>query len=36
MRPQTRGFIWGVILTFAGTWAWHAFVRPLPRAAAGG
>lgn len=32
MRPGTRGFLWGVALTFAATWAYHAFVRPLPRA----
>jgi hypothetical protein len=30
MSPKTKGFIWGVILTFAGTWAYHAFVNPLP------
>lgn len=28
MRP---GFVWGVIFGVAGTWAWHAFVKPMPR-----
>lgn len=28
MRP---GFVWGVVFGVAGTWAWHAFVRPMPR-----
>ena len=31
MRPGTRGFLWGVVISFAGTWAYHAFIRPLPR-----
>lgn len=35
MRPATRGFLWGVVLTFAGTWAYHAFIRPLPRPSGG-
>ena len=36
MRPQTRGFLWGVVIAFAGTWAYHAFINPLPRANQGG
>jgi len=28
MRP---GFVWGVVVGVAGTWAWHAFVKPMPR-----
>lgn len=24
------GFWWGVIAGVAGTWAWHAFAKPLP------
>jgi hypothetical protein len=36
MRPETRGFLWGMVLTFAGTWAYHAFIRPLPTTKTGG
>lgn len=35
MRPTTRGFIWGLVIAFGGTWAYHAFVKPLPRANTG-
>lgn len=28
MRP---GFFWGVAFGVAGVWAYHAFVKPLPR-----
>jgi hypothetical protein len=33
MRPSTLGFIWGVVIAVGGTWAYHAFVKPLPRPA---
>lgn len=24
MRPQTKGFVWGVVFGVVGTWALHA------------
>lgn len=36
MRPSTKGFLWGVVITFGATWAYHAFINPLPRANTGG
>lgn len=32
MPHFTRGFLWGAVAAIAGTWAFHAFVKPLPRA----
>jgi hypothetical protein len=25
-----KSFVWGVVVGLAGTWAYHAFLRPLP------
>lgn len=35
MRPTTRAFIWGAVIGVGGLWAYHAFVRPVPRPAGG-
>lgn len=29
-------FVWGVVVGVAGVWAYHAFVKPLPRKSAQG
>jgi hypothetical protein len=31
MQATTRAFLWGAVLAVAGTWAYHAFIHPLPR-----
>lgn len=27
---MNKSFVWGVVVGLAGSWAWHAFVKPLP------
>lgn len=27
---MNKNFWWGVVIGVAGTWAWHAFVKPMP------
>lgn len=27
---MNKSFLWGVAAGLAGTWAWHAFFKPLP------
>jgi len=31
MQATTRAFLWGAVLAIGGMWAYHAFVKPLPR-----
>lgn len=35
MQATTRAFLWGAILMGGGMWAYHAFVKPLPRPSGG-
>ena len=36
MRPTTKAFLWGAVVGLAGTWAFHAFMKPLPKSGMSG
>lgn len=36
MRPTTRSFLWGAVVGLGACWAWHAFVKPLPKSGMSG